>query len=340
MNAGRNVVHKSLMRIQASERCPMDPLSDILTMLTVDRATPLRFESSGPYAMRFGAYSHVKFGAVLSGHLRLWVDDQPEPFSLEAGDCYLLTDGRPYRTYNAENIAEFDGTAYFVASRSVDGVVRLGESPPDKVVIGGRFTFDEEGAAWLREALPPVIHIKADTPEAGPLRATLSLLGQEAGCGAPGEGVIIGRLADILLVQAIRAHLASAGPHASNWLAGIADPKVGRAMRAFHANVAREWTVASLASEAGMSRSTFAERFRDRVGLSPLDYLTRWRMYRVRRALAETDQPFGVVAERNGYQSRTSCSQSFKRVYGYAPGAVRGSSRATAEMPEPLLAMP
>ena len=166
--------------------------------------------------MRFGAYSHVKFGAVLSGQFRLSVDDQPEPIILQEGDCYLLTDGRPYRTYNPPDTAEFDGTAYFVANRSADGVVRLGDGPPDKVAIGGPFTFNEEGAAWLREALPPFIHIKADAPEAKPLRTTLALLGQEAGCGAPGEGVIIGRLADILLVQAIRAHLASAGPPASN----------------------------------------------------------------------------------------------------------------------------
>jgi AraC-like DNA-binding protein len=319
------------------ERSLMDLLSDILTMLAIDRATPLRFESSGRYAMRFGSYSHIKFGAVLFGRLKLWVDDQLEPMSLEAGDCYLLTDGRPYRTYNAEDIPELDGTAYFLANRSVEGVVRMGEGPPDKVVIGGRFTFQEEGAAWLHEALPPVIHIKAAAPEAGPLRTTLSLLGQEAGCGAPGEAVIISRLSDILLVQAIRAYLASARPHAATWLAGLADPKVGRAMRAFHADVAREWTVASLAAEAGMSRSSFAERFRDRVGLPPLDYLTRWRMYRVRRALIDTDQPFGVIAKRNGYQSRTSCSQSFKRVYGYAPGTVRASDRATSASADPLL---
>jgi AraC-like DNA-binding protein len=305
----------------------MDPLSDILTMLSVQRAIPLRFESRGPYAMRFGPYQHLKFGTVLFGHLRLWVDGQREPIRLETGDCYLLTDGRPYRTYNAEDIAEFDGTAYFIANRSIDGVVRLGDSPPDKIVIGGRFTFDEQGASWLREALPPIIHIKADAPEASALRDTLVLLGKETGGGAPGESVIIDRLADILLVQAIRAHLASAAPETANWLAGVADPKIGRALRTFHANVAHDWTVASLAQAAGMSRSSFAERFRARVGLSPLDYLTRWRMYRVRRALLDTDQSFATIAEHNGYQSRTSCSQSFKRIFGYAPGALRSVSR-------------
>lgn len=312
----------------------MDPLSDILTMFTVNRAIPIRFESSGPYAMRFGHYEHVKFSAVLQGRLNLLVEGQAEPIRLEAGDCYFHTDGRPYRTFNSTDAVELDGTAYFAQNRSVDGVVRFGEAPPDKVVIGGRFTFDEDGITWLREALPPLIHIRSGAPEADSLRDTLSLLSRETGRGAPGESVIIDRLADILLVQAIRTHLAASGAQAGNWLAGIADLKIGRALRAFHADVAHDWTVASLAHEAGMSRSSFAERFRQRVGQSPLDYLTRWRMARVRRALIDTDLAFVTIAARNGYQSRTSCSQSFKRVYGYAPGALRVHAQARAKVDE------
>lgn len=306
----------------------MDPLSDILDEVAVERAIPLRFESRGPYAMRFGPYDHLKFGAVLSGAFRLWVDGEPAPLSLGPGDCYLLTDGRSYRTFVGEDEPEIDGSDYFAAHRDRDGVVRLGESPPEKVVIGGRFVFDEEGATWLRQALPGVICIRADTPEAAPLRATLALMGAEGGASAPGRGVIFDRLADILLVQAIRAYLASAPTEVANWLAGVADPRIGRALRAFHAHVARDWSVASLAAESGMSRSIFAERFRARVGLSPLDYLTRWRLYRVRRALVDTDEPLAAIAARNGYRSRTSCSQAFTRLYGLSPGAWRAGQAA------------
>ncbi len=130
------------------------------------------------------------------------------------------------------------------------------------------------------EALPPIIHIAASSPAAAPLRATLALLGLEAGGGAPGEAVVVDRLADILLVQALRAHLAAAGPEDASWLAGLADPRIGKALRCFHDDVAADWTVAQLAAAAGMSRSSFAERFRARVGMAPLDYLTRWRMVR------------------------------------------------------------
>lgn len=301
----------------------MDPLSDILTMFTVQRVATIRFESSGPYALRFAGYDHIKFGAILSGSLRLWVEGNPIPVELGPGDCYLLTDGLPYRTSNSDEAPEIDGNVYFADARGEDGTIRLGEGPVDKVVIGGRFVFDEEGAAWLRSALPQIIHIKASSPAAGPLRRTLELLGLEAGGGAPGENVIVDRLADILLVQALRAYLAENGAGQASWLAGLADPKLARAMRSFHNDVAADWSVASMASAAGMSRSSFAEKFKSVVGVAPLDYVTRWRMQRVRRALIETDLAFATIAEDNGYRSRTSCSQTFKRMFGHPPQDLR-----------------
>lgn len=302
----------------------MDPLSDILTMFTVQRVATVRFESSGPYAMRFQGYDHLKFGAVLTGALRLWVEGHPVALELGPGDCYLLTDGRPYRTWNSDDAEEFDGNAFFAGARGKDGVVRLGVAPPDKVVIGGRFVFDEEGAAWLRGALPSLIHIKTSSPAAGPLRTTLALLGIEAGGGAPGENLVVDRLADILLIQALRAFLSETGPGRASWLAGLADVKLSKALRGFHNDVSADWSVASMAAAAGMSRSSFAERFKSVIGVAPLDYVTRWRMQRVRKALIDTDTAFATIAENNGYRSRTSCSQTFKRIFGYPPHDLRG----------------
>src|SRR5229473_1693644 len=160
----------------------MDPLSDMLNFLTVERAAQVRFESQGPYAMRFGGVDHIKFGALLSGRVRLWVDGDAEPLSLEAGDCYLLTDGRPYRTANADDFPEIDGDVFFATARDDNGVVRWGGSPPDKIVIGGSFLFDEEGAAWLRGALPP--------PSTSPPRLRPpNPFGQPSRCSGPRQDV-------------------------------------------------------------------------------------------------------------------------------------------------------
>lgn len=301
-----------------------DPLSDILSTMCVSRVLPVRFESRGAYAMRFPAYEHLKFGAVLTGTLELR-PNQGQPLRLSAGDCYLLTDGKPYATRTAD-VPETDGEQYFKEHRDSSGVVRFGDGTPEKVVIGGRFTFDGVGADWLRLALPPVIHVPAGAPPAAPLRETLKLLRFEVGGNAAGEELVVGRLADILLVQALRAHLASARELQPSWLAGLVDPRLGRALRAFHNAIAEAWTLGTLAAEAGMSRSSFADNFRKRTGLTPMQYVARWRLFRIRRALLESDQPFSIIAEENGWRSRTSCSHAFRKLFGVSPQSLRSSA--------------
>ena len=107
---------------------------------------------------------------ALCGSLSLHVDSEATPIRLKPGDCYLLTNGRPYRTYNAPDVEETDGAAFFASARDGDALVRLGASPSDKVVIGGRFIFDPEAIGWFRKALPATIHIRADAPQDEPLR--------------------------------------------------------------------------------------------------------------------------------------------------------------------------
>jgi AraC-like DNA-binding protein len=281
----------------------------------------VRFESSGPYAMRFPGAEHLKYGAVLSGSVELCPDGAP-PIHISAGDCYLLTNGSAYTTRTAD-VPPIDGKSFFEANRDEAGIVRFGEGVPEKVVIGGRFTLDDVGAEWLRLALPPVIHIPAASPAAIPLRATLAVLGHEAGSGAVGEELVVARIAEILLVQALRAHLTLHGEQQRSWLAGLADPRLGRALRAFHAAIAEDWTIVRLAAEAGMSRSSFAEHFRRRSGLTPMDYVARWRLFRIRRALLEDDRPFAAAAADNGWRSRTSCSRAFRELFGVSPQQLR-----------------
>ncbi|CAO3421797.1 cupin domain-containing protein [Azospirillum endophyticum] len=298
-----------------------DALSDILLAMRVESATPVRFESHGGYRMRFPGFRHLKFGALLAGGMTLRPGTGPE-MRLAAGDCYLLTDGQPYDSGTADGPA-IDGEAYFAAHRGADGVVRYGEGAPDKITIGGRFTLDETGAAWLRLALPPAIHIPAAAPSAAALRSTLLLLTQEAGASAAGEDLVVARLADILLVQALRAYLAAPGGERPNWLAGLADPRLARALRAFHARIGEDWSLTRLASEAGMSRSSFADVFRRRTGLTPMSYVARWRLFRIRAALQQSDRPIATIAEDNGWRSRTSCARAFREVFGISPRDVR-----------------
>jgi AraC-like DNA-binding protein len=134
---------------------------------------------------------------------------------------------------------------------------------------------------------------------------------------------VVSRLADIVFVQAIRAHIAAAGPEEAGWLAALSDPRIGPALRAIHADAARPWTVEALAAIAGQSRSGFALRFRQRVGEAPLAYLTRWRMFRAGCLLRQGDQSLGQIADLVGYDSEPAFAKAFKRETGLAPGAYR-----------------
>jgi transcriptional regulator GlxA family with amidase domain len=130
---------------------------------------------------------------------------------------------------------------------------------------------------------------------------------------------VTARLAELLLVEVIRAYVAADGPDRTGWIGALGDPHVGAALRLMHGEVARPWTVAVLAAQVGMSRSAFAARFAERVGKPPLDYLTRWRMELARRMLREGRRDVAQVAAQVGYSSQSAFGHAFKRTFGHSP---------------------
>ncbi|MDP9179956.1 MAG: helix-turn-helix transcriptional regulator [Gemmatimonadota bacterium] len=133
------------------------------------------------------------------------------------------------------------------------------------------------------------------------------------------------RLADILVVQAVRAHLAQNGGGCKGWLRALVDPQIGQALSLIHQKPEADWTVESLASKVGMSRSAFAARFAQQVEEPPLTYLTRWRMQKASRLLETTPAGVAEIAKRVGYDAEAAFSKAFKRWIGVAPGAYRRS---------------
>jgi transcriptional regulator GlxA family with amidase domain len=126
-----------------------------------------------------------------------------------------------------------------------------------------------------------------------------------------------------MLIQALRSHITSAPEESKGWLLAFSDSHIGAALNSMHERIDHPWTVASLASEAGMSRSAFAQRFKQLMSESPLEYLTRWRMYRGISLLRESDRKLADVAEAVGYDSDGAFHKAFKRVLGVAPGEYR-----------------
>ena len=303
---------------------PSDPLSDVLALLQVRSGAALRMTAGGPWALRFPSYPYLKFIAQLRGVLLVQVEGDTHPYRLEAGDCLLMRSGRPYVAATDLALPARDGTAHFAAL--CDGALTWGDPDASDAMemIAGRFEFDAHQRDLLEQVAPPELHIRADAQAAPALRALLELYGREAGAPDAGARLVTDGLARIALVQALRAP----GGARHGWLAALADPKIGAALRLLHGAPERRWSVAELARDTAMSRSALALRFRELVGMAPLQYLQAWRMRLARKALHEEDTPVAAIAWRLGYASESAFSAAFKRGSGCAPGVYRQKKRA------------
>ena len=186
-------------------------------------------------------------------------------------------------------------------------------------MLGGYFRFDRANAQLLVKLLPPVIHIRREEPGATRLRRIVELIGEETETHRPGRVLILERLVEVLLVEALRFRSASAAREEQGLLAGLSDPSLAQTLREIHVDVARHWTVEQLARTAGMSRAVFAERFTRKIGMPPMQYLLEWRMA-VAKDILRTERPsLAEVADRVGYQSASAFSTAFTRLTGTSP---------------------
>jgi AraC-like DNA-binding protein len=206
-------------------------------------------------------------------------------------------------------------------------VIHYGGGGVPTTLISGWFSFGQMSVKPLKRLLPELILVKADQAQTLALHATLQLLASEMGEPAPGSEVMVNRLADILFIQCVRAHIAS-NPETckSGWLRAIFDARIGTVLTAMHERIENPWTVETLAAAAGMSRSAFALRFKKLLGETPLEYLTDWRMYKATGLLQEDDSKLFEVAKSVGYDSDAAFSKAFKRVLGMAPKEYRRSA--------------
>ncbi|MFC6083267.1 AraC family transcriptional regulator [Sphaerisporangium aureirubrum] len=312
-------------------------MSDVLTLLNIRGAYSSRFEATGRWALRFRGFQHIKIGAMVSGHCWVTVEGEP-PVRLSPGDCYLLAGGRPYQVAGELGVEPEDGHAVYERSPTVRNV-RYAAGPDDRdgppdVLVGGSITLDDVTAALLLDCLPPIARIPAAGAPARALRPVLRMLADETAAEPLGAAVMIEHLTQILFIQALRAHLVAA-EHVPGWLGALSHPRIGAALTLIHQQATRRWTVAGLAAEVGMSRSSFAERFKALVGLAPLDYLLHWRIRSAAEALRGGDRTVASVAAEWGYSSESAFSNAFKRVTGLPPARYRASLPAPPLVPVP-----
>jgi AraC-like DNA-binding protein len=309
---------QSVFDLQKSET--PDPLSQIIRLLQPRAVFSKGITAAGRWAVRSSAFGHPGFAAMTLGRCRLAVEGEA-PVMLEEGDFVLLPAVPAFSMSGSEPAQPVlldPGAEPFA-----QGEVRYGhqDGPPEMRQFGGWFVFGSPDAALIVALLPRMIHIR------GIARLThlVQLLGDEAARDDPGRGMILERLVEILLIEALRA--APADDNRPGLLRGLADPRLAAALRRMHGDIAHSWTIGGLAQAAAMSRSAFFDRFVRMVGLRPMEYLQSWRMAVAKDLLRRGGLALDEVAGRVGYGSASTFSTAFSRHVGMPPGRyMRGES--------------
>jgi AraC-like DNA-binding protein len=289
-----------------------DPLSDLIALLRPRTVFAKGISGAGAWAVRYGDFGHPGFCTVIEGRCRLSVDGA-EAVTLEAGDFVLLP-ATPGFTMSGFEAAE----PVFIDPHATAGVaqeVRHGrqEGDADVWMLGGYFVFDSPDAALLVSQLPALIHLRG----AERLTTLVRLVREEAGAERPGCDLILSRLVEVLIVEALRSIEEDDAP--PGLLRGLGDPRLAAAIRQIHGAPAYPWTVADLAKEAALSRSAFFDRFARTVGVPPMEYLQGWRMSLAKDLLRRKAGGLAEIASEVGYGSASAFSTAFARHVGLPP---------------------
>jgi AraC-like DNA-binding protein len=295
----------------------------MLQDLRVTSTVFCRSEMRAPWGFAVKAHGRMAFHLVLAGGGWLEVEGAVEPLRLEAGDVVVLPHGPTHRLRS-------DSTAPI---EWLDDILQRSPLQRGQLAYGGRgartdlvcgvFTVENGDAVPVLRALPTVTHIENRKGVAPAwLKPMLDLLRAEIASFEPGSESVVARIADILLLQAVRSAL-SDGPRWRN----IYDPQVGKALRLMRERRQAVWTVEKLASAVAASRTAFADRFHEATGMPPMKYLTRLRMAAAARELRASTRTLAQIAARVGYSSEGALSKAFHREMGMAPRAYRAAGR-------------
>jgi AraC-like DNA-binding protein/mannose-6-phosphate isomerase-like protein (cupin superfamily) len=310
-----------------------DVLTDVVEQVHLDGTVYFSAELHAPWGIAIARAGRTPFYLVRSGRAEMQVGARGRPIVLEAGDFALLPNAAPHvvRSGRGAQVIPFDDWLALHPMDASGRSVHAGRGDETRV-IGGFFSSGGAAANPLFAALPSSIVLRGTDPRVRRwLEPTLAFIEGEIDARAQGSGAVLQRLADVLFIQAVRAHAAQ--EQATGWLRGMSDRRIARALALLHERYAEGWTLDRLAHETGMSRTALAVRFRELVGEAPMAYLTRWRVTRAANLLRGRDGDLERTASAVGYRSGTVFAKAFKRVTGVSPGRYRHSAPLAANVP-------
>ena len=305
----------------------MDPLSEVLALLKPQSLASGGFMVPGDMAVYFPKHQGVKCYAMLAGECWLAVEGVPDPVLLHAGDCFLLPRGLPFRLATDLSLEPVHYTLAWDRLSKTHSVSEVPEGA--RYIAGGFFAFTGGHAEMLLQALPPIVHIRRESDKAA-MRWSLERMREELRDPQPGGSLIAQQLAYTMLIQALRLHLTDTANAGRGWLSALSDKHMSIAITSMHNDPGYPWTLQSLAERVGMSRSVFALRFRETVGATPMEYLTRWRMLLAADRLKNSPDGLSAIAQSLGYESESAFGKAFRRVMGFSPRQYTRTATACA----------
>ncbi len=294
-----------------------DPFLDLIRVLRPQATLWGRTDGMGRWGVSFRNRNDLLFCWVEQGHCQL---TRPllAPVHLDRDDFVLIRTSTPFTLTSDPTVEPVDSETLVAMTKS--SRLSLGEGRESPVTLhGGRFVFDTANENLLTGLLPSLIHVAAADTSSWRVRSLLQMNQAESLKPGPGSEFIIVRLMELILVEILRAEALRVNRKHTGLLAGLADPVTARALSAMHRDIAHGWTVSALARLCGVSRSTFASRFRKIVGTGPIEYLLDWRMALAKDQLRRGTRSIGEIAFAIGFQSSSAFSTAFTRATGCSP---------------------
>lgn len=296
---------------------PSDPLSDYLQTLQLRASIYASPEVCGRWRVNpTDAHPGPGFHLVAYGQGWLHLKGDAPPLQFREGDLLVFPRGA-WHVLSAEPVLQ-----------SHDSYTESGPPRSGAGLVCGQLMFAARTQNPVLDALPDVLLLPTgDAANAALLGPLTALLAAESSRMLPGHGVILDRLAEVLFVAVLR-HAVQAGLIRGGILGALTDPRLGRALAAFHRAPGQQWRLQELATAAGVSRSVFSEQFQKIVGMAPMRYVAHWRMLVAAIKLRTSGESVAQVGAALGYQTEAAFRRAFKRHHGVGPGAVRRDGRA------------
>lgn len=288
-----------------------DPLSEVVALLQPTARYSKRVEGAGEWCIRRDIPGEPFYAAVLEGGCQLMIDGGA-PIRLQAGDFVLIPAVHALVTASLDAAPDLPAT---LPTQLGEDHFRIGRQhgPVDLRMQVGHCQFGSPDAALLVALLPALVHVRGEAR----LTALVQMVGDEARSRRPAREVVLERLLDVLLIEALRSRGTPA--EGTGLVRGLADERLAAVLRAMHERPQHGWSVVELADQAALSRSAFAARFTKVVGVAPMEYLLIWRMALAKRLLRARELSLEQVAERVGYSGAVTFSVAFARQMGMSP---------------------